>query len=198
MTSKLHGWEVHPVQYYKRYRMELDLVQQPIESPVLPENYLWLPWQADRLEVHASVKSQSFRHEVDSHVFPCLADYYGCLRLMQEIALQRTFCPQATWLVGCQSADHGIIECGTIQGICPSDYLGSIQNVGVIPGHRRLGIGKALVLKSIEGFRAAGRKRATLEVTATNFSAVELYRSLGFCITRTMYREAVDDSLLST
>jgi hypothetical protein len=187
------------VQYFKRYRMEFDLEQQVVERPVLPEQYVWLPWRQDLLDRHASVKAQSFKQEIDAHVFPCLADYYGCLRLMQEIVLQRNFCPQSTWLVGTvDGPDQLLVECGTIQGICPSEYLGSIQNVGVIPGHRGVGLGRALVLKSLEGFRAAGRKRATLEVTATNHNAVELYRSLGFCVTRTMYREANDDLLIST
>jgi ribosomal protein S18 acetylase RimI-like enzyme len=51
-----------------------------------------------------------------------------------------------------------------------------------------LGLGRALVLKAIEGFRAAGLSRVYLEVTGHNAPAVELYRSVGFHVARTMYK----------
>ena len=81
-------------------------------------------------------------------------------------------------------------DCGTIQGIAVSDQLGSIQNIGVVPEHRGQGLGRALILKSLAGFALARMKRVVLEVTASNLVAVELYRGLGFRITRTMYRVA--------
>jgi ribosomal protein S18 acetylase RimI-like enzyme len=71
-----------------------------------------------------------------------------------------------------------------------SEQLGSIQNVGVVPEHRGRGLGRALVLKSLEGFALARLKRIVLEVTATNRPAVELYRSVGFHVVKTMYRSA--------
>ena len=67
-------------------------------------------------------------------------------------------------------------------------HSGSIQNIGVVPEHRGLGLGRALVVKSLQGFALAGIERVVLEVTANNLTAVELYRSLGFRVVRTMYR----------
>ena len=59
------------------------------------------------------------------------------------------------------------------------------------------GLGRALVMKSLEGFFSARVMRVVLEVTASNVTAVELYRSLGFRITRTMYRVApIEESAL--
>jgi ribosomal protein S18 acetylase RimI-like enzyme len=49
-------------------------------------------------------------------------------------------------------------------------------------------LGRALVLRSLAGFREYGAKRVYLEVTAPNLAAVELYRRLGFQHIRTMYR----------
>ncbi|MCA9071315.1 MAG: GNAT family N-acetyltransferase, partial [Planctomycetaceae bacterium] len=63
-----------------------------------------------------------------------------------------------------------------------------VQNVGVIPEHRGLGLGRALVLRSLEGFRSTGLKRVYLEVTADNKQAVTLYQSIGFKLTRTLYK----------
>ena len=81
-------------------------------------------------------------------------------------------------------------DCGTIQGITRSGGIGAIQNVGIVPEHRGQGLGRAIVLKALEGFWHSGHATAVLEVTAENRVAVGLYRSLGFRITRVLYREA--------
>jgi ribosomal protein S18 acetylase RimI-like enzyme len=43
-------------------------------------------------------------------------------------------------------------------------------------------------LRSLSGFRAARVRRVYLEVTADNSPAVNLYRSAGFRLMRTMYK----------
>ena len=124
-------------------------------------------------------------------------EYYGCVRLMHEISRQETFLAPATWLISWQSDGNSFQDCGTIQGLALTEQLGSIQNIGIVPEHRGLGLGRALVEKSLEGFRMAGIRRVVLEVTASNQLAVELYRSLGFRTTRTMYRVApIEESLI--
>lgn len=180
-----------PLQYFRRYRMEVDLRQTQLPSPELPAGYFWIPWQPEVLERHAYVKCQSFRDEADSEVFPCLGDFYGCLRLMQEIAAQDSFLPETTWLIGCREPQPNLAaEVATIQGLAHSAQLGAIQNVGVIAAHRGRGLGRALVLQSLHGFREAGLNKVYLEVTATNLSAVTLYANVGFRVVRTMYRPA--------
>jgi ribosomal protein S18 acetylase RimI-like enzyme len=184
-------------QYFKRYRMEIQLDQVPVSLAELPEGYVWTEWNESDLERHALTKFRSFRDELDAEVFSCLGEYYGCLRLMSEIAQQEAFLAPATWLISWTGDGGAPQDCGTIQGMAVNEQLGSIQNVGVVPEHRGLGLGKALILKAIEGYRLARLKRVVLEVTANNVTAVELYRSLGFCIMRTMYRVApVEESIL--
>lgn len=78
--------------------------------------------------------------------------------------------------------------CGTIQGIGDDLACGCIQNLGVIPGHRGAGLGRALLLKSLEGFWQAGYAVASLEVTAQNVPALDLYRKLGFRRVKTVYK----------
>lgn len=181
--------------YFKRYRMEIDLHAAPLPAPHLPAGYRWETWKPDLLERHAWAKWESFRSEIDSQVFECLGDYLGCFRLMQEIYNRDTFLANATWLIS-QDLGRGILrpDCATIQGLAQAGQLGSIQNVGVVPGHRGHGLGRALVLKALEGFRIAGMNRVYLEVTAQNTPAVELYRSLGFRVTRTVYK-AVEEEM---
>lgn len=184
-------------QFFKRYRMEIRLDETPVVSPVLPDGYIWRAWDEADVERHALTKYRSFRDELDAEVFSCLGEYYGCLRLMSDIASQETFLGPATWLV-CRVGNGELPQdCGTIQGIGAPNQFGSIQNIGVVPEHRGLGLGRALVMKSLEGFLSARVNRVVLEVTASNVTAVELYRSLGFRITRTMYRVApIEESAL--
>lgn len=177
------------LQYFQRFRMEFDL-QQPLAAPELPGDFAWVAWNPDEIHRHAWVKFLGFRDEVDSEVFPCLGDYDGCYGLMREIAEQQAFAPPATWLIVHHGEGHAPVDCGTIQGLVASESSGAIQNIGVAPEYRRQGIGRALVLKCLAGFRSLGLKRVGLEVTGANYPAVQLYRSIGFRMTRTMYRTA--------
>ena len=66
--------------------------------------------------------------------------------------------------------------------------FGSIQNVGIVPAARGLGLGSSLIGEALAGFRDAGIRRATLEVTAENTAAIRLYHRLGFRRTKTLYK----------
>jgi ribosomal protein S18 acetylase RimI-like enzyme len=133
---------------------------------------------------------------------------------MQEIYNRDTFLANATWLIaydptgnerlteGDKATGSGTptggkpVDCATIQGLAQAGSLGAIQNVGVTPAHRGRGLGRALVLKALEGFRQAEMNRVYLEVTAQNSAAIELYLSVGFRITRTVYKAVEDDFML--
>ncbi|HTQ39127.1 MAG TPA: GNAT family N-acetyltransferase [Pirellulales bacterium] len=226
--------------YFKRFRMEIDLRGRDFSAPPLPVGYHFVPWASSRLEAHAEAKYHSFRDEIDSNVFPCLGDFAGCLRLMEEIAAKPGFLPEATWLVAHTDDDvrfdgqidfsrmnhvsvAGICEtdtndgygassrnvvpirrdnlrllngnsntamhyCGTVQGVFDRSGMGAIQNLGVVPEYRGLGLGTALMQQALAGFQKAGIKRAFLEVTAQNSGAVRLYKQLGFARSRTVYK----------
>ena len=173
------------ITYYKRFRMEIDL-EAPGAPGSLPDPYGWVGWQETLIDLHAEVKYLSFRDEIDASVFPCLGDRHGCRRLMREIRRKPGFLGEATWLI---LSPEGFI--GTVQGVMDRGPIGAIQNVGVVPAYRGLGLGKALIRKSLEGFRRAGLRRAYLEVTAENACAVKLYREVGFRRAKTLYK-AVD------
>lgn len=176
------------VNYYKRYRMEVDL-RRAWCRPELPVGYRYAAWSPDRLLEHAETKFHAFQDEIDASIFGCLGDEDGCLRLMEEIVRKPGFLPEATWLIECDDHPTGIAEpVGTIQGVRVTPRYGSVQNVGVTPWGRGRGLGRALVIAALEGFREAGLKRATLEVTATNTPAMRVYESLGFRRTKTSYR----------
>jgi ribosomal protein S18 acetylase RimI-like enzyme len=168
--------------YFKRFRMELDL-RHPRPPAELPPGFYWLPWAESLLDVHAEVKYLAFQGEMDALVFPSLADRAGCRELMTAIRDRVGFCPTATWLA---AGRDGCV--GTVQGIVDEQGHGGIQNLGVMAAYRGKGVGKALLLKALAGFVAAGLHRAFLEVTARNEPAVRMYRELGFRSYKTVYR----------
>ncbi|NBP81870.1 GNAT family N-acetyltransferase [bacterium] len=177
--------------YFKRFRMEADLLI-PRRPPVLPEGYRLVAWNEALLDAHARTKYRSFCDEIDAVVFPCLGDLEGCRRLMREIRRKPGFLAEATWLIARVVAPSQHSWCGTIQGVVDKQGTGMIQNVGVVPGHRGIGLGTLLVLQAMAGFGRAGLRKASLEVTAENTSAAQLYRRLGFRRARTVYK-VVDD-----
>lgn len=165
--------------------MEVDL-KRPVPPTSLPHGYQLSSWHPDLVDVHAEVKFQSFRFELDVNVFRCLGERDGCRRLMREISNRSNFVPEATWLLEYAGATGE--ACGTIQGLVDSTGAGAIQNLGVTAPHRNLGLGTQLLFAALRGFRQRGLPRAYLEVTAQNSAAVRLYQRLGFQRVKTVYK----------
>jgi GNAT superfamily N-acetyltransferase len=176
------------VTYFKRYRMEVDIADVRSPSLVLPAGYRAVPWRSTLIDAHAETKYRCFRWEIDANVFPCLGNADGCRRLMGEIARRAGFLGDATWLIEHRESPRRARYCGTIQGVAERGGIGSIQNVGVTPEHRGLGLGTTLVACALDGFRKAGVARVKLEVTAENTGAIRLYERLGFRRVRTVYK----------
>lgn len=170
-------------------QIDLNLIRD-----ILPQefaNYSFLPWTRRLLQQHADAKYSSFCDELDSHVFPCLGDANGCLKLMNEISCRVGFVPQATWLLvysppGCTHLEN----CGTVQGIKNPNDIGSIQNLGISKAHRGKGLGTELLLQSLRGFASVGVSAVSLEVTAHNEGALKLYKNVGFTVTNIVYKSA--------
>lgn len=178
------------ISYYRRFRMELNFAETSLAPVVLPAGFEFHRWDPRDLYRHAVAKFRAFRGEVDTNMFACLQTLEGCEKLMLEITTQSAFIPEATWLLSRTPDRRGFAEdVGTVQALGHKHEYGTIQNVGIIADCRGLGLGRALVLKSLHGMRAIGVARVFLEATAENEVAIELYRSLGFRLVRTSYKE---------
>ena len=175
------------ITYFKRFRMEIDLLDTCPAVGELPTGYRWVSWDPALVNDHAETKFRSFQTEIDANVFPCFTSRDGCRRLMKEIAAREYFIPEATWLILHQPERSAGEFCGTVQGV-RDDRCGSIQNVGITPAHRGRGLGTRLLEKTLHGFREAGLTRAYLEVTARNTGAIRLYERFGFRRVKTVYK----------
>lgn len=169
--------------------MHYDLRNPLPDEPSIDIAYDFEPWDDRLVRGHALAKYNSFRHELDANVFPCLADREGCESLMREIASRKGFVPEATWLIVRVPQENSRREfCGTVQGINDNGLIGSIQNLGVTPDHRNRGLAQGLLIRALAGFRSIGMETASLEVTAKNIDAIRLYQRFGFRVVRTVYK----------
>jgi ribosomal-protein-alanine N-acetyltransferase len=86
----------------------------------------------------------------------------------------------------------GYIMCRVELGLSNFGFSGIIKkghivSVAVLPQYRRKGIGEALITEAMEGMRRYSAKQCFLEVRITNTPAVDLYKKLGFQVTRTIH-----------
>ena len=103
-----------------------------------------------------------------------------------------------TFLVAEENGEvMGYIMCRMELGLSNFGFSGLIKkghivSVAVLPQYRNKGIGQALVTEAMEGMRLYNAKQCFLEVRTTNTPAVNLYKKLGFKITRTIHGYYVD------
>src|SRR5262249_40000829 len=153
-TSMTLSGDLRTISYYKRFKMEAELNDLP-PVPALPAGYSWVAWHVSLLDTHAEVLHGSFAGEIDALVFPSFGDAGGCRCLMTEICRKTGFLGGATWLV---ANEGGAV--GSVQGVWERGGFGAIQNLGVLSSHRGRGLGEALLLQALHGFRNAGLGRA--------------------------------------
>lgn len=74
-----------------------------------------------------------------------------------------------------------------------------INNLAVLPEHRRGGVASALIEHVLKEGRSRGARRATLEVRRSNAPALKLYEKFGFAVTgvrRGYYTKPDEDALI--
>lgn len=69
---------------------------------------------------------------------------------------------------------------------------GHVVSIAVLPKHQHKGIGRALMMKVMENMKLYNAKLCFLEVRVSNKAAVNLYKNLGFKVTRAIRSYYVD------
>lgn len=102
--------------------------------------------------------------------------------------------PLAYWLVAVDEDEVlGYVGSQTVMGEA------DMMNIAVSEDHRRQGIANALITRLIEELNHSGAYSLSLEVRASNISAISLYNKLGFAqIGRrpNYYRNPKEDALI--
>lgn len=103
------------------------------------------------------------------------------------------------WLAGAQTRPAGIFLAfrseGDLAGVCWTSYntdanarcgrtVGHIDRLGIVPEHRRHGLGRALLLTGMRWLRTQGQAILDLDVIGDNEHAQALYASVGFAPTK--------------
>jgi ribosomal protein S18 acetylase RimI-like enzyme len=173
---------VPSIRFFKRYRMERSLCGA-LPAAVAVRGFQLVPWHDRLLERHAHVLNRCFAEELDGDVFPCLRSFDGCLDLMRSMRGLFGFSAAATWLL---AGPDGYV--GTVQGLLGEHRFAAVQNIGIVPEYRGMGLSGMLLSAALAGFQRGSATRVSLEVTASNLPAVRLYRKFGFRNYRLLYK----------
>jgi ribosomal-protein-alanine N-acetyltransferase len=117
----------------------------------------------------------------------CLPENYTTLFFMN---LYKRF-PETFIIAETSGEIVGYIMCRIETGIPSFKILGitrkgHVISIAVLPEHHRKGIGYALVQEAMQAMKSYKVKECYLEVRTSNSPAIELYRKLGFEVTRTI------------
>ncbi|MDO4550199.1 MAG: N-acetyltransferase [Planctomycetia bacterium] len=169
--------------------MELNLRDKHFEIPPLPPGFRAEPWNRSLLDAHARTHYMSFRDEPDAKIFESFRTYKGSRQVVEYMVNRPGFLPEATWLITYFPSDavYPVYVAGIQAGRDHAGF-GAVQNIGVIPEFRHRGLGFQCLSRALIGFQKAGVSGVRLEVTATNESALGLYRKVGFVPIRVLYR----------
>lgn len=112
--------------------------------------------------------------------------------------------PESVMLVARNPATHRLPDGRNLGGYIAArinaDEL-HVNNIGVRPGSRRLGIGGALLAAALDAAARRGAVTAVLEVRAGNAAALSLYGRFGFVVVgerKNYYREPVENAKIMT
>lgn len=98
-------------------------------------------------------------------------------RLCGDMAARPTLASFIAWLDG---APVGLVNCVEGFSTFKSKPLMNIHDLAVLPGHRGMGVGQALMDAAQTHARARGCCKLTLEVLTGNARALRSYEQFGF------------------
>jgi len=108
------------------------------------------------------------------------------------------FTNQDSVMIVARNLIPGPVVIGFFAGWTVADEL-HVNNVAAHRDYRRMGVGRSLMKAAIDEASGRGVAQVLLEVRASNESAQQMYRTLGFCFVgrrRDYYRLPTEDALV--
>jgi ribosomal protein S18 acetylase RimI-like enzyme len=137
-------------------------------------------WSDRFLDAAADLVARAYRDHADSLINDQYRSFAGARRFLfnttQHPGCGAFFRPAA--LVAAESVSHQLA--GVCLGSLVDARVGHITQIAVAPGMQRHGVGYELLRRSVNAFEHHGCHAVSLTVTASNHSAVDLYKRAGF------------------
>jgi ribosomal protein S18 acetylase RimI-like enzyme len=178
--------------HYDRYYMAIRPDSTNTKASSAMTGVLIRSWEEDDFDDAARVIKDSYRGSPDRRINCQYASDEGCAELL-SILTGHVWCgdflPEVSRVA--VNADTG----NRIAVLIASRIAarsGHLSQISVRPAFQELGIGRRMILSSLEAFSHRGFEAVSLAVTASNTRAVHLYESCGFQTIHTFpvfYRE---------
>ncbi|HEX9710516.1 MAG TPA: GNAT family N-acetyltransferase [Candidatus Thermoplasmatota archaeon] len=165
-----------------RALMLRDLTKGLPAPPPVPAGYTVVPPDPSRSDEWSRFALEAYRGTTDFAVIT-LEESEAAYRRLYARFLGGEFGPYARGMSFAAVPEGGAGPAAVLHTVFvgPDPYVGDLS---VHPAHRRRGLGRALLLRALSAYAAAGAKRAGLTATEQNRPAYALYRSVGFQVAR--------------
>lgn len=164
----------HGALFFERCRMQRRLGDTPLPVVAPPDGYRITPWADHYGSALEQVAAAAHEHGIEAVVVPHVNVARTLHRLRMGDLADRW--NAATTLVALgrdgQPVGHAVVS--ILEG-----GAGRLVDLAVHPRHRRLGLGRALMVRALQACRAQGITTLTVGVTTRN-PARRLYDHLGF------------------
>ena len=181
---------------YTQGGFEIDLAEeimrrdlhQPLRGESLPPGITYVEWTPELAQRFWEVYDDAFRNRPGFPGWPAQ-------RWIDWISGYDDFRPDLAFLAleGGEAAGFIVCEVDAASELPAGRRAGWIVQVGVRPGWRGRGIGRALLCHAMQRFRSEGLDDAMLYVNVNNPRAIGVYTGLGFSVVkrRTRYVKAL-------
>jgi ribosomal protein S18 acetylase RimI-like enzyme len=166
--------------YYLRYYMDLDLTSYDGKAEISLQDNI-LPWNSAYIERAGEMTFLSYRDQVDAEICEDYCSQPGCtgyLRSLVENPGCGIFMPETSFM----ALDENGNICGYVVCCRISRGFGMIPQIAIHPSYQGLGLGDALMHRSLQQLRLMGFHSVSLTVTKKNQRAYDWYQRLGFRI----------------
>ena len=167
---------------FERNFMQVDLVRPLFVEPATARPVRIEVFSEHDQDGAAQLISDAYKGHVDSHINDQYRSLSGARAFLFNI-VQYPGCGSFFRPASFAAFDANGRLCGISLASLVAPESGHLTQICVLPEYRGLGIGRALIRRSLSKLGELGCRYASLTVTAANEGAVALYRRIGFRIT---------------